>query len=283
VKSVDGFHYDRFQGRNIPETTYYPDVEYKFIVNGVAYSGHRLSAVLSGSDRPGAAVIKNVLETYPVGNGVRVFYNPQNPSDCLLNPSEDSGRFEEMARFNYISDILPKDMLFDPVFTLAVRIIFCLTLAISTIVVLSMVQRVSAMVPGKRFESIPVLIASLVIMLIPISYRFFMRKEGKVLLERAKLAQTWPSAQGQITASDLVRELLEYTFVVNGKKHVGHSILIGGRKSGKMARERWKKLTKGDMVQVFYNPSNLEECALDPSYLGEAKSLSHFNLLGILL
>jgi len=107
--------------------------------------------------------------------------------------------------------------------------------------------------------------------------------EGKVLLERARLAQAWPSAQGQITASDLARELLEYTFVVNGKKHVGHSILIGGRKSGRMLRERWKKSRKGDIVQVYYNPLNLKECALDPFYLEEAKSLSHFNLLGILL
>jgi hypothetical protein len=282
VKKVEGVHYNRLLRRNEPETAYYPDVEYKFTVKGTGYVGNRLSTVLSGSERPDAAVVKIILDTYPVGKHVRVFYDPQNPSNCLLNPSEDYGPFGDLSRFNYLSNILPKDMLLDPVFTFVMRLVFCLTLIISIILVASIVHSVAVPNHKNIFGSIPVLIALLVIMLAPIGYRFFMRNEGKALLEKARAAQTWPSVRGQITASDLARELLEYTFVVNDSKHVGYSILIGGRKSGKMVQDRWKKLRKGDVVQVYYNPSNIKDCALDPLDLKDAESLSRFDLLGVL-
>ncbi len=283
VKRVDGFHYNMSLRRNEPETIYYPDVEYRFAVKGNGYTGYRLSAVLSGSDRPDAAEIKAIIETYPTGKQIRVFYDPQNPSNCLLNPSEDYEPFENLARFNYLSDILPKDMLLDPICTFAIRLIFCVTLIISVILVTSAVQSIVNTEQANRFGWIPILIGLVAIMLLPIGYRFFMRNEGKMLIEKAKLAQTWPSVQGQITESDLTRELMEYTFVVNGTKYVGHSILIGGRISGKELRDRWTQLKKGDLVQVYYNPSNVKECALDPFDLEDAKNLSNFNLLGILL
>jgi hypothetical protein len=68
---------------NLQAPSFYPYVEYDYILNGQAYKSHKLSF---GShemfNNQAAAVAK--LAPYTVGADVTLFYNPQNPGDSVL-------------------------------------------------------------------------------------------------------------------------------------------------------------------------------------------------------
>jgi len=60
--------------------TNYPVVMYSYQVNGQAYQGNKIAP---GMEVGGSGVGK-VVARYPAGAQVSVFYNPQNPSDAVL-------------------------------------------------------------------------------------------------------------------------------------------------------------------------------------------------------
>ena len=60
--------------------TEYPVVQYSYQVGGQAYQGMKLAP---GPDVGGSGARK-VVGRYPVGAQVMVFYDPQNPSDAVL-------------------------------------------------------------------------------------------------------------------------------------------------------------------------------------------------------
>ena len=61
-------------------STNYPVVHYSYRVGGQAYQGMKIAP---GPDVGGTGAGK-VVDRYPVGAQVMVFYNPQNPSDAVL-------------------------------------------------------------------------------------------------------------------------------------------------------------------------------------------------------
>jgi hypothetical protein len=61
-------------------STAYPVVHYSYQVMGQAYQGRK---VMPGPDIGGSGARK-VVERYPEGAQVMVYYNPQKPSDALL-------------------------------------------------------------------------------------------------------------------------------------------------------------------------------------------------------
>lgn len=63
-----------------PKTVNYPAVTYEFSVKGRHYTGERISLaeIIPESD------IESILERYPVGAEVTAYYNPQNPSQTVL-------------------------------------------------------------------------------------------------------------------------------------------------------------------------------------------------------
>ena len=61
-------------------STNYPVVHYSYQVGGQAYQGMKIAP---GPDVGGTGAGK-VVDRYPVGAQVMVFYNPQNPSDAVL-------------------------------------------------------------------------------------------------------------------------------------------------------------------------------------------------------
>ena len=61
-------------------STDYPVVEYSYQVSGQAYQGMKIAP---GPEVGGTGAGK-VVGRYPVGAQVMVFYNPQNPSDAVL-------------------------------------------------------------------------------------------------------------------------------------------------------------------------------------------------------
>ena len=58
----------------------YPVVNYSYQVDGNIYQGDRIAP---GYEVGGSGAIK-VIKKYPVGEQVIVFYNPQNPSEAVL-------------------------------------------------------------------------------------------------------------------------------------------------------------------------------------------------------
>lgn len=63
---------------------YYPLVEYSFEIAGLRYSGRDIDGTSTGISIEGMA--KGVADKYPVGSEVTVYYKPEKPSDCLLDP-----------------------------------------------------------------------------------------------------------------------------------------------------------------------------------------------------
>jgi hypothetical protein len=61
-------------------STNYPVVQYSYQVGGQTYQGMKLAP---GPDVGGTGAGK-VVARYPAGAQVMVFYNPQNPSDAVL-------------------------------------------------------------------------------------------------------------------------------------------------------------------------------------------------------
>ena len=65
------------------EISYFPKVQYEYSVMGKTYTGGRIAFGASKGFSSRAAAEK-VLERYPVGETVTVYYNPNNPADAVL-------------------------------------------------------------------------------------------------------------------------------------------------------------------------------------------------------
>jgi hypothetical protein len=66
-----------------------PHVVYEYEVNGTPYRGDRIRAGIRsfiGSRRK----VEQELALYPVGSPVRVYYNPANPAEAVLQPGTSS-------------------------------------------------------------------------------------------------------------------------------------------------------------------------------------------------
>ena len=61
-------------------STAYPVVQYSYQVNGQAYQGYKLAP----GPEVGGSGAKKVVAKYPAGAQVMVFYDPQKPSDAVL-------------------------------------------------------------------------------------------------------------------------------------------------------------------------------------------------------
>jgi Protein of unknown function (DUF3592) len=68
--------------------TYKADVSYRYKVNGANYSSSRISLVDFAST-PGRA--QNIVGRYPDRSTVRVYYNPANLEEAVLEPGSGSG------------------------------------------------------------------------------------------------------------------------------------------------------------------------------------------------
>lgn len=72
-------------GREKDKRTYAPDVAYTFAVEGRTYEGRRVTLV--PRNYPQDFAVRAVLARYPVGGTARVFYDPRDPANCVLDRS----------------------------------------------------------------------------------------------------------------------------------------------------------------------------------------------------
>ncbi|HLJ90231.1 MAG TPA: DUF3592 domain-containing protein [Candidatus Angelobacter sp.] len=70
--------------------TYKPDIQYEYNVNRSRHSAKvwRFGAPLSSSK----SKIEEIVSQYPVGKDIEVFFNPQDPTDAILEPGETKWR-----------------------------------------------------------------------------------------------------------------------------------------------------------------------------------------------
>lgn len=76
-------------GKGVSSRWYRPSVSYEFQVGGAspAFKGTEISSIITSSTDEGWA--RSVIASYPTGAKVRVFYNPENPSEALLEVDPD--------------------------------------------------------------------------------------------------------------------------------------------------------------------------------------------------
>jgi len=65
-------------------TTYHAEVYYKYSVNGTNYSNNQVTFGDYGSGSPGHA--QKIVNRYPAGKTVTVYYNPATPEESVLEP-----------------------------------------------------------------------------------------------------------------------------------------------------------------------------------------------------
>ncbi len=83
------------EGRSYTDTTYYPSVTYEFVLNGQTYQSNRLSAQDNGYSKSTDAL--NAIEQVNSGDGVTVYYNPQNPKEAMLKPGISGNSFVSLV------------------------------------------------------------------------------------------------------------------------------------------------------------------------------------------
>jgi hypothetical protein len=70
-------------------TSYYAVVLYEYVVNGQRYQSNRIRFGLEvGSGWTGMA--QKVVDKYPAGSVVQVYYNPADPTDAVLERSAET-------------------------------------------------------------------------------------------------------------------------------------------------------------------------------------------------
>jgi hypothetical protein len=70
--------------------TYYPHIEYTYPISGQAYNSKQIAfGGAQGFNSPNQA--QSTLAKYPINSPVQVFYNPQNPSEAVLERAAGGG------------------------------------------------------------------------------------------------------------------------------------------------------------------------------------------------
>ncbi len=77
-------HYDDGRQSTTSEPEYEPSMLYRYSVGDVEMQGYRIAIGNSGySDRAQAQII---VDKYPQGEDIQVYYDPDNPESSLLEP-----------------------------------------------------------------------------------------------------------------------------------------------------------------------------------------------------
>ena len=80
--SVESHHSTGDSGES--STTYHAEILYEFSVEETTFNGNRVAYGDYGSNSPSHA--RRIANRYPKGKSVTVYYMPENPEECLLEP-----------------------------------------------------------------------------------------------------------------------------------------------------------------------------------------------------
>jgi hypothetical protein len=88
-KVVEEVH--RSPGSIDKSITYTPKVQFKYSVEGVNYVSNNIFAGRGEYKSPRRSSAQNIVKKYPEGKKVLVYYNPDNPSEAVLEPGTPPG------------------------------------------------------------------------------------------------------------------------------------------------------------------------------------------------
>jgi hypothetical protein len=76
---------DLQDGDTIHSVSYRPEVSYEYAVDGKTYQSHQIAILVSTSSNEGIA--RAVVDKYPAGKEIDIYYNPDKPKDAVLEQS----------------------------------------------------------------------------------------------------------------------------------------------------------------------------------------------------
>jgi hypothetical protein len=84
----------RTSGKNVNQeskttVSYYPSIKYEYYASGKKHISDQISISVDGRSSP--EYIQPILDKYKPGSKVRVFYDPENPDDAVLEKVGDFG------------------------------------------------------------------------------------------------------------------------------------------------------------------------------------------------
>jgi len=74
----------RSNGKSRMKTTYHAEILYDYVANGTTYSANKVSFGQVGGSSPAPA--RKIVNRYPKGKNVTVYYNPEKPETAVLEP-----------------------------------------------------------------------------------------------------------------------------------------------------------------------------------------------------
>ncbi|MFX0040918.1 MAG: DUF3592 domain-containing protein [Candidatus Heimdallarchaeota archaeon] len=230
---------------------YRPDITYTYEIDGEKYTNNTVRPVGRNlyKDKP---LVQRVLNLFPEGYKVYIFYNPKNPQNSMLDP---------WIRFSPVAITVPTALIF-------------LGLGFSF-------SGFNFLIPlGINFISFALYIASLLI--IGQDFRY---------LVKAIKSKKWPFVEGEIEKVMVYRQKedrtvsynvdVTYTYEVQGQKFTNHQIkldFVHGTRTFVpkiFAMMKTEKYEEGNIINVFYNPHNPNESILEHGL----KFLSFFLML----
>lgn len=243
----------RFITRETIETRNFAEISYSFEVGGRTYRGERIGL----ENSPRSFDVAVTLERYPQGKSVTVFYNPHNPSECLLE-KDDEGNIRNGW--------------------LAVAILVALILA-GFVALTQGAEALSKIAPNPT--RVPAMIFLGIISL-------FVVLIARIISKSAGAAKKWPKAEGEIVCSEVVRlgmresrvgqfgsftrttdmyaPRVVYAYEVDGKRYQGDD--VGWKSSANRRAPAEKCIRRFPLharVPVFYDPAEPSRSMLAPS------------------
>lgn len=229
-----------------------PLVVYEYYVDGEKYRGNKINFAEKITGEEVAAT----LNKYPEGKIVQVYYNPARPSEAVLEHELPSAIFK----------------------ILGIIILVILGLGLAAPFVFDFISRgIETIAPNADAAAPATILFGMGLFALMMAYamqkqvwnasRDWLVARGKILDTSVQARDSWDS-DGHY--SKLYNSEVVYSFAVRGQQYISDRVSLGGKFSGSMVggvpgfvKKMLDKYPVGASVQVYYNPKNPSECALE--------------------
>jgi hypothetical protein len=260
VRSELVARHHRFQGE-AETVTNVPAVEYEFTAGGRKYLGSRIGI----GDDTGGANSEATLARYALGSDVTVYYDPDDPKNCVL---ERGGPFAHETATAGAPATSATPAPAESGGALYSLIHLALVGAIIWLIVGGPDYIEQHFPKGDAKVSVFAACFGLAALMLFLAAR-----------RRSKAAQGWPSVRGTIVRSEVeefwdrtdghssksYRAAVEFAYQVRGRDYRGNQIKLGVAVSGSRpaAEKVTAKYPAGSVVDVHYDPANPGTAALE--------------------
>ncbi len=247
----------------------FADLVYEYRVGGKTYRGKRISV---GEDL-GDLFVEQRLAKYPVGASIKVYYNPRNPQQAVLERDAPEGVWRTMAIFIAVAiALLVGAKIGFPVLLEALR---------------ANLVRPERAVPVAAFAGLALFVVAL----------------ARAATKQAEAARSWPWVDGVIESAQVeqfrvrasgtgvvarwrryFKPDIVYRYSVGGVDFMGSRLHLAARLySGApgYSNRVVERYPPGTRVTVYYNPANASEAVLHPQAMGPWIAWTLAALLGL--